>query len=225
MKTNILLVEDTINIAKILTYDLNSAGFQTTTCFTGKQALEQIALKNYPIYLLDWMLPDISGIELCAKIRKTQPHAHIIILTAKAEQKDKILALNTGADDYLTKPFFTDELIARINAYLRKMPQKAQQIIHFSNLTIDTNKIEITCNKTLIALSKKEYELLLYFVTHPNKLITRDTLLEQIWGYNYDGQNRTVDVHVFKLRNKIETEANIQIETIRGLGYLFSQKK
>lgn len=226
MKNDVLLIEDTINIAKILKYDLEQSGFSTTVFYDGSSAMETINTIEYSVYILDWMLPDVTGIDLCKLIRKNFPGAHIIMLTARSEELDKIEAFNEGADDYITKPFSSRELIARIKAYLRKKqlsPAKEEVTkIQYEDLTVFTDKIEIWCNSLQLTLTKKEYELLLYFINHPQKVITRDKLLDRIWGYDYDGENRTVDVHVFKVRNKLEKHSTLRIETIRGMGYILT---
>ena len=226
MKNDVLLIEDTVNIAKILKYDLEQSGFSTTVFYDGNSAMQAINTIEYSVYILDWMLPDVTGIELCKLIRKNFPAVHIIMLTARSEELDKIEAFNEGADDYITKPFSSRELIARIKAYLRKkqLSLSKEEItkIQYEDLTVFTDKIEIWCNSQQLTLTKKEYELLLYFINHPQKVITRDKLLDRIWGYDYDGENRTVDVHVFKVRNKLEKHSALRIETIRGMGYILT---
>ncbi|GBU10873.1 two-component regulatory system response regulator PhoB [Erysipelotrichaceae bacterium] len=225
MNQKILLVEDNQNIAKILIYDLEQAGFTITHCLDGETALEKMATENFIIYLLDWMLPGISGLHLCAKIRKTSPEVHIIMLTARGEEFDKIEAFSHGADDYLTKPFSTRELIARIKAYLRKNPVEraiSPLKISYEDLVIDMETRVVLIHMTPLKLTKKEYDLLSYFVQNPLKVFTREHLLSTIWGYHYDGGNRTVDVHIFKLRSKLELHSKLTLRTIRGVGYALS---
>lgn len=229
MTESVLIIEDNENIARILQYDLKQAGFSVEIVADGLTAKKRINQKEDQIYIVDWMLPKILGIELCETIRTLYPHTHIIMLSAKSDEFDKIEALQKGADDYLTKPFSSRELIARIKAYLRKKnnaaPSSTIDQLQFADIKILPDQAEVWCHDSLITLTKKEYSVLLYFLQHPNTVITRDKLLEIIWGYDYDGENRTVDVHIFKIRNKIEHLSTVHIKTVRGMGYILSEKK
>lgn len=224
----ILLVEDQPKLARILQYDLEQANFFVTTVHTAQAAKSLLSEQQiFDIYLLDWMLPDESGIKLASHLRKINNQAHIIMLTAKAEELDKIEAFQAGVDDYLTKPFSTRELIARIKAYETKEKNRQKQtnnpspIIHYKELTIFPEQMLIKINDTQKILTLKEYELLRFFLEHKGKVISRNQLLERIWGYDYDGQTRTIDVFVHKLRTKIENQSTIKLKTIRGIGYMF----
>lgn len=227
----ILIVEDQPKLARILQYDLEQAHFFVTMVHTAQAAKVLLSQHHtFDIYLLDWMLPDESGIKLANHIRKIDSHAHIVMLTAKSEELDKITAFQSGVDDYLTKPFSTRELIARIKAYEAKEKNRQKQTnpanissaqLQYKELIIFPEQMLLKINGQQQRLTLKEYELLCFFLNHRGKVISRNQLLEHIWGYDYDGQTRTIDVFVHKLRAKIENHSTIKLKTIRGIGYMF----
>lgn len=224
---SIFVVEDEVNLQKILNYDLSHEGYSVTLSGDGLEAAEILRNKSFDIYLLDWMLPELSGLELCKIIRQHDHSGHIIMLTARSDEFDKVEALNAGADDYITKPFSNRELIARIQARLRKQRDLSQDKqpdkIILNDITIIPEKYEAYLHDEKVELTLREYELLLYLIKHANKVVSRDQLLESLWGYSYDGDTRTIDVHMFKIRSKFENDT-IKFKTIRGIGYMLETK-
>ncbi len=220
----IYCVEDEKNIAELLKYALESSNFEVKifdTISSFKQSLNELP----KLILLDVMLPDGNGIELLKELKNNEQYKDIpiIMLTAKGSEFDKILGLDTGADDYVTKPFSVIELISRIKAVLRRFnnvrPVKAMDsILSISGLNLNPEKHEVSFNNNKIKLTSKEFELLKKLMSNPNIVLTRDTLLEDIWGYDYYGETRTVDVHIRSLRSKLPSEFN-NIKTIHGVGY------
>lgn len=228
----ILVIEDEMNIQELLKYNLEKNGYSVVVADNGTDGIEQ-ARNNVPdLILLDIMLPGIDGLEVCKILRmdKTTKKVPIFMLTAKGEELDKILGLELGADDYITKPFSIKELIARIRAAMRRKNEdssekgeegKGSSVLRIGNIEINSEKYEVRKNGEKLVLTLKEYELLKMLAENSNKVMTRDFLLDKIWGYDYAGETRTVDVHIRHLRRKIEDEEGGRqlIETIRGVGY------
>ncbi len=227
LKEKILVVDDEINIQELIKFNLMSQGYDVLACGDGKEALEIINEFNPELILLDVMLPGMDGYKVCKEIRNdnsitTLP---IIMITAKGEEGDKIHGLEIGADDYITKPFSVKELIARVKAVLRRTKiQHFDDIYSFGEITIDFQKHEVKKNNEKIELTFKEFELLSEFIKNKGRVLTREFLLEKIWGYEYIGETRTIDVHIRHLRKKIEIDDKKPkfIETIRGIGYRFN---
>ncbi|WP_279380156.1 response regulator transcription factor [Sporosalibacterium faouarense] len=229
MDTKILIVDDEALLVKGLKYSLEQDGYDIDTAFDGNEALEKAQNTKYELIILDLMLPGIDGLEVCQKIRENS-QVPIIMLTAKGEDINKILGLEYGADDYLTKPFNILELKARIKAILRRANTKStklgEQIIQVDNFTINTLGRKVTIDGRDVNLTAKEFDLLLLLASNPGKVFTREELLEIIWGYEYFGDLRTVDVHIRRLREKIEKDSG-QAEYILtkwGVGYYFRKK-
>ncbi|ADL51596.1 response regulator transcription factor [Clostridium cellulovorans] len=226
-KEKILIVDDEEHIVELIKYNLEAEEYKVLTAHDGIEA-GKIAKKEKPsLILLDLMLPGISGMEVCKKIRRDDEISEIpiIMLTAKSDELDKILGLELGADDYITKPFSIRELLARVKAVLRRTNTVAVSTnSRFGELTIDFSKYEVRKNDIKVDLTLKEFELLNILVKNRGKVLTRDVLLDKIWGYEYIGETRTVDVHIRHLRKKIEDDDSSPkyIETIRGIGYRFS---
>lgn len=226
----ILIVEDESDIRELISYNLAKHGFQTGDAGSGSEALEKIRLERYDLILLDLMLPGLDGIELC-KILKADPKFSdipVIMLTARSEEIDKVLGFELGADDYVTKPFSPRELLARIKAVLRRYLAKTgrqieEKLIRTGPLAIDTEKYLVTKAGIPIELSAMEFKLLAYLAKRPGKVINRDFLLDAIWGNESYVEPRTVDVHIRRLREKIEDNPSAPkfICTKRGLGYYF----
>lgn len=221
----ILIVEDDPNIRELLQYNLEKEGFLVKTAEDGEQGLDTIETKWPDLVILDLMIPYRDGLEICRIMRSNKDLAHIpvIILTAKGEEIDRVLGLEMGADDYVTKPFSTREIIARVKALLRRTqanPNSESEILIRGNLTINKDNYEVTLGEKKIELTPKEFQLIYLLASRPGKVFTRDYLLEQIWDYEYMGDSRTVDVHIRHLRQKLEEDL---IETIRGVGYKFIQ--
>lgn len=219
----VLIVDDDKNICQLIKLYIEKEGFETALAYDGKSALE-IFKENPPqIVILDIMLPAISGIEVLKEIRKTST-IPVIMLTAKGETFDKVLALELGADDYIVKPFEPKELIARVKAVLRRFESKgaSQNEVSYPNLNINLNTYELKLGGKVVLLPPKEMELLYFLASNPNKVFTRDQLLDKIWGYDFFGDSRTVDVHIKRLREKLEGyESFWQIKTVWGVGYKF----
>lgn len=229
MDTKILIVDDEALLVKGLKYSLEQDGYDIDTAYDGNEALEKAQNAKYELIILDLMLPGIDGLEVCQKIRENS-QVPIIMLTAKGEDINKILGLEYGADDYLTKPFNILELKARIKAILRRANNKGsklgEQIIQIDNFTINTLGRKVTVDGRDVNLTAKEFDLLLLLASNPGKVFTREELLEIIWGYEYFGDLRTVDVHIRRLREKIEKDSS-QAEYILtkwGVGYYFRKK-
>lgn len=221
----ILIIEDEVSIQKLLTYDLEQAGFEVDSATDGLKGLQKAKKNNYDLIILDLMLPKLDGIEVCRRIREEDEDVYIIILTARDDEYDKIIGLDTGADDYMTKPFSPREVIARIKAGLRrKMKEsKTANIIELSNLRLDLNRHELYIDDKLISLTNKEFDLLLFLIKNKGVVLSRDVLLETLWGFEYDGDTRIVDVHIFKLREKL-VNSKVNIVTKRGLGYMLEEE-
>lgn len=223
----ILVVDDEEHIIELLKFNLENSGYKVLTANNGIDALKLTKAEIPKLILLDLMLPGMDGYDICKEIRKDSSMAHIpiIMITAKGEELDKILGLELGADDYITKPFSMRELLARVKAVLRRTgTQYVDKIYKFGDITIDFQRHEITKNNNKVDLTLKEFELLEMLIKNKGKVMTRDFLLDKIWGYEYIGETRTVDVHIRHLRQKIEQDDKNPkyIETIRGIGYRFN---
>lgn len=224
MPAKILIVDDEKNIVDILKYNLIKEGFETIEAYDGKEAIEKALRLNPDIILLDVMLPVYDGFAVCRKLRE-KIQTPIIMLTAKEEEVDKVLGLEMGADDYVTKPFSPRELIARIKSNLRRSAltntMGSTDVISIFDLEIDLARYEVKKNDTLIDLTAREFELIKYLVQNAGKVFSRETLMEKIWDYEYFGDMRTVDVTVSRLREKLSNNINEYILTKRGVGYYF----
>ena len=218
----ILIVDDDININELIDMYLKSVGYCTKKCFNGNDACNIIATHEIDLVILDVMLPGKDGIEVLKYIRKNSD-IPVIMLTAKGEVFDKVLALELGADDYMVKPFDPKELLARVKAVTRRysIDCKSRDIIKYADLTIDIGSYEVTYNGSLVKLSPKELELLHFMASNPNKVFTREQLMYEVWGYDYPGDSRTVDVHIKRLREKVKSGENWDLQTVWGVGYKF----
>ena len=239
----ILLVEDDSSLRETLEYNLRKQEYNVIAAADGQTGLEQARLlgKDLDLMLLDLMLPKMDGFEVCRTLRQEQMNMPILMLTARADEIDRVVGLEIGADDYITKPFSMREVLARVKAALRREQHHREDLKHvpaseadsaddtsaklltFGNLTIDPNRREMSLDGKTVALKPKEYELLLYLAQHRGHALTRERLLEQVWGWDYVGGTRTVDVHISWLREKIEGTPGIptRIVTVRGAGYRF----
>jgi two-component system alkaline phosphatase synthesis response regulator PhoP len=222
----VLIVDDELHIVELLKYNLETNGYKVIYALNGKDGLDMVFDKKPDLVLLDIMLPEIDGFDVCKKMKKDKDTENIpvIMLTAKGEEFDKILGLELGADDYITKPFSVRELLARIKAVLRrKNKSEAENIITIGNLVINMDKHEVTKSGVKVDLTLKEFELLSLLAVNRGKVLTRDFLLDKVWGYEYYGETRTVDVHIRHLRQKVEEDDTnpVYIETVRGIGYKF----
>ncbi len=227
MKKKILLVEDEKTLAKALTFNLEKEGFHVTVAYDGAEALRAFSQDKPDLIILDLMLPVIDGYEVCRRVRRLS-EVPIIMLTARDEDIDKILGLELGADDYLTKPFNTRELLARIRAILRRTKQQAargKKILTRGELRIDMIRHKVTIKGRAVALTSREYALLCLLAANPGQVYSREQLLDELWGRAYEGDTRTVDVHIRHLREKIEERPAepALILTVWGAGYKFKE--
>jgi two-component system alkaline phosphatase synthesis response regulator PhoP len=227
-KPLVLCIDDEQNILELLSFNLGASGYDTVTATSGAAGLEQAVSKSPALILLDLMLPDMDGTEVCRQLKAgpTTASIPIIMLTAKDSEVDKILGLELGADDYITKPFSVRELIARVKALLRRATPagSGSGLIKIGSLTIDPENYEAFRNGEKLQLTLKEFELLKQLASTPGKVLTRDFLLDHIWGYEFYGETRTVDVHIRHIRQKLGDDAHY-IETIRGVGYKFNDRQ
>ncbi|WAA11659.1 response regulator transcription factor [Fervidibacillus halotolerans] len=236
MAKTILVVDDEESIVTLLEYNLKQSGFDVLKAYDGQEALNVAERENPDLIILDLMLPKLDGIEVCKEIRKQQIQTPILMLTAKDDEFDKVLGLELGADDYMTKPFSPREVVARVKAILRRTQnfqdssipnQRDDEKIQLGELTILPEQYEVYLNEQPIEFTPKEFELLVYLVKNKGRVLTRDQLLNAVWNYDFVGDTRIVDVHISHLREKIEedTRKPKYIKTIRGLGYKFEEPK
>lgn len=219
---NILIIEDEENIRKIIAYDLSKAGFDIDEAEDGKEGLAKGLSNAYDLILIDWMLPKYSGIELIKKFREENVDSILFMLTAKDSEEDIVEAFEAGADDYMSKPFSPKELLARINAHLKRMKKESSNK-EYLDIVMDEKRRIVSIANNKIDLTKKEYDLLEYFILNNNIVLSRDKILNDLWGFDYDGDTRIVDVHTFKLRNKIKASKAV-INSSRGVGYIMEMK-
>lgn len=219
-RLNILVVEDEKKLARVLQLELVYEGYQVTTVYDGREALKLINQEDFDLILLDVMLPGLSGMEILRRMRKDQQVTPVILLTARDATYDKVSGLDLGANDYMTKPFEIEELLARIRAQLRnnqnQIRQQNQQI-KLKELVIDEGQHQTTWQGQLVELTKREFDLLVYLAKNANQVLSRDQLLSEVWGFDYAGETNVVDVYVRYLRQKIDYQL---IETVRGIGYI-----
>lgn len=220
----ILIVDDDANITELIRLYFDKEGFLTSCASNGKEALEKFRSEDISLIILDIMMPEMDGWQVCREIRRTS-NVPIIMLTAKGETFDKVLGLELGADDYMVKPFETKELVARVKAVLRRFDAKAEEDtkeISYTNLSVNLSNYELKLNGEIMEIPPKELELLYFLASNPNRVFTREQLLEEVWGFDYFGDSRTVDVHIKRLREKLENvQSNWQLKTVWGVGYKF----
>ena len=221
----VLVVDDEPSIVTLLKFNLEQAGYNVLTAEDGRKGLDT-ALKEKPdLIVLDLMLPGMDGMDVCKTLRQEKVNTPILMLTAKDDEFDKILGLELGADDYLTKPFSPREVVARVKAILRRSQfedvEQSEQVIKIGDLEIQLERYDVYFKGEQLVLTPKEFELLLYLANHRGKVLSRDQLLNGVWDFQYDGDTRIVDVHISHLREKIESDTKkpIYIRTIRGFGY------
>lgn len=228
MTKNILIADDNIEIIKILRPYMRKEGFTVISALNGKEALDKFEQYNPQIILLDIMMPIFDGMEVCKLIR-LKSNTPIIMITARSEDSDKIWGLNSGADDYIVKPFSPGEVVARIKAVFRRITahkNNEPSIIKYQHLELDIDNYSVKLDGVSVNLTKKEIEVLWVLSTYPNKIVSRDTLLDEIWGIDYFGDPRTVDTHIKRIRAKLQLgeQYNWDIKTIWGMGYKFEVK-
>ena len=226
----VLIVDDEEHIRELIKFNLKKEGYDTEVAVNGTEALKIIREIKFDLILLDLMLPEIDGLEVCKEIRRNEETSDIpvMMITAKGEEFDKVLGLELGADDYMVKPFDPKELIARVKAVLRRNIQppeeeKVKNRIVLDNLIIDKDNYSVTYEGNLVELPPKELEVLYFLASHPKQVFTREQLLDKIWGYDFVGDTRTVDVHIKRLRDKFEGDHAWSIKTVWGVGYKFER--
>jgi DNA-binding response OmpR family regulator len=227
VKTNILVIEDETKIARVLQMELEYEGYQVTVEHNGKAGLDTALQTEMDLILLDVMLPGLSGIEVLRRLRKENKSTPVILLTARNTTWDKVSGLDHGANDYVTKPFEIEELLARIRACLRTYPisKEKQPFLKVEDLIIDKDAREVKRSGKTISLTPKEYDFLVYLVVNKNKVVTRDNILQNVWGFDYEGETNIIDVTVTHLRKKIdEGFSSPLITTVRGVGYTIKEK-
>lgn len=229
MRRRILVVEDDRTLRQALAYNLTREGYEVTSAADGEQALETARGRTADLILLDLMLPGLSGIEVLRVLRREGIATPVIILSAKGEEIDRVVGLKVGADDYVAKPFSRPELLARIEAVLRRGRREASvedeqhEVVDSGPIHIDVARREVTLDGEPLRLTNKEFELLAHMAANPGRIFTRDQLLARVWGYDYDGDGRTVDVHVSWLRGKLRgSGGHNYFRTVRGVGYAFA---
>lgn len=227
MSHKVLVIEDEPTLSRLLSYNLSQEGYDVTVCDHGGEGLQAAIQRSYDLIMLDIMLPGINGFEVLGKLRQNGVKTPVIILTARTAEEEVVQGLKHGADDYITKPFGVAELLARVSAVLRRsghtIPAQAEsqdKVITAGDLSIYPERYEVILAGEQVPLRPKEFEVLLYLIQRPGMVITRDDLMNVVWGFDYIGGQRTVDVHVSSLRKKLELGANsVCIESIRGVGY------
>jgi len=230
----VLLLEDDANIVELLSIHLHDLGCEVVAVANGQEGLTAALEQSFDLVILDLMLPGMNGMDVCRRIRQTDRHTPILILSAKSEEIDKVLGLETGADDYLTKPFSVREFIARVKVIFRRKEDygsaqevlPASSIIRFSGLVIDTDKRKVILNETRVDLSPKEFDLITLLASNPGKSYSRKRLLNLVWGYDFEGYEHTVNSHINRLRGKIEEDISNPrfILTTWGVGYRFNEE-
>ena len=224
MKPHILVVEDEAKLAQFVKMELEFEDYEVTVAVDGFSGLSTAREVKPDLILLDWMLPGISGPEICRRLRQTGDKVPIILLTAKDEVSDRVTGLDAGADDYVIKPFSIEELLARVRASLRRDSEEDVDMLQFSDLTLNRSTREVFRGKRLIELTAKEFDLLEYLISHPRQVLTRDQILERVWGYDFMGDSNIIEVYVRYLRIKLEEQKETRlIQTVRGVGYVLKE--
>jgi DNA-binding response OmpR family regulator len=221
MLAHILLVEDEVKLARFIELELTSEGYRISIAHDGMTGLT-LARESAPeLVILDWMLPGMTGVEICRRLRATGIKVPVILLTAKDEVGDRVAGLDAGADDYVVKPFSIEELLARVRAHLRRTQEVDQDVLQFDDLSLNRLTREVFRGQRAIDLTAKEFDLLEYLLSHPRQVYTRDQILENVWGYDFIGDSNIIEVYVRYLRLKLEEKGEKRlIQTIRGVGYV-----
>ncbi|MEG4446657.1 response regulator transcription factor [Microcoleus sp. AT9_B5] len=226
MSDRILLVEDDPKLAKFIESELSLEGYHVTVAPNGLDGLTIARDAQPDLLILDWMLPGISGLDICLRLRSTGVQVPIIILTAKDEVPDRVTGLNAGADDYVTKPFSMEELLARVKARLRRTQPNDPDNLQFEDLILNGLTREVYRGSQLIELTAKEFDLLEFMLRNPRQVITRDRILEKVWGYDFMGESNIIEVYIRALRIKLEASNSKRLlHTVRGVGYVLREQK
>lgn len=219
----ILVIDDNEDIRMIIGYSLMKAGYQVDDAEDGQAGLQKINEHNYDLMIIDWMMPNMNGIELVRKLRREHVNSIIFMLTAKDGVDDLVEAFDAGVDDYMRKPFSPRELSVRVNLHLEQTQKKEQTVLRYGDIELNEQNRKVFLHQQPLSLTRKEFDLLAYFMNHPDTVVSRDQILNDIWGYHYDGDTRVVDVHTFKLRSKLK-DSCIKITSSRGIGYILEKK-
>lgn len=224
MAAKILMVEDEANLAQFVQLELTYEGYEVSVAHDGLAGLMAAREQAPDLIILDWMMPGLSGVEVCRRLRQTGSKIPIILLTAKDDISDRVEGLDAGANDYVIKPFSIEELMARVRAHLRSLqPQEAEQLV-YADLTLDRKSRQVIRNGRSIELTAKEFDLLDYLLTYPRQVLTRDRILEEVWGYDFMGDSNIIEVYIRYLRLKLEAEGEPRlIQTVRGVGYVLRE--
>lgn len=221
MTAHILLVEDEVKLAKFIQLELGYEGYQISVAHDGLAGLTAAREGEPDLVILDWMLPGLSGVEICRRLRTTGDQVPIILLTAKDEVSDRVAGLDAGADDYVVKPFSIEELLARVRAHLRRTQEADPDILQFADLSLNRRTREVYRGQRIIELTAKEFDLLAYLLAHPRQVIARDRILEQVWGYDFLGDSNIIEVYIRYLRLKLEANNEKRLlQTVRSVGYV-----
>jgi DNA-binding response OmpR family regulator len=221
MSAKILLIEDDVRLAQFIEMELTCEGYQVSMAHNGLDGLTQARQDQSDLIILDWMMPELSGLEICRRLRATGIKVPIILVTAKDEISDRVAGLDAGADDYVIKPFSIEELLARIRSNLRRTKDEEKDILQFKDLSLNRRTREILRSGTAIELTVREFELLEYLMIHPQQVMTRNQILENVWGYDFGGDSNVIEVYVRTLRQKLEVDHTSRlIQTVRGVGYV-----
>ena len=220
----ILVVEDDSKIARLLELELRHAGYAVTVATDGRTGLERALADDIDLVLLDVMLPQMSGLEVVRRLKEERPLLPVLMVTARGDRYDKVSGLDLGADDYITKPFEIEEVLARIRAFLRMRQlvrqDYSEQVLTYETLTVDVNRHEVYCDGKKVELTRREFDLLVFFLENPERVLTRDQLVEHVWGFDYYGDTNVVDVYVRYVRKKL---TGSWIQTVRGVGYILKR--
>ena len=222
-----LVVEDEISIQRILQYDLMQSGFSVDLASDGEEGLQKALADEYDVMLLDVMLPKRDGFSVCKELRNRGNSIYIVILSARDDELDRVLGLDVGADDYMTKPFSSREVVSKVKAIIRRREVlsagKGKSYLSYQRIRLDSSRFEVLIDDQVVDFTLKEYELLEFLIQHKGQALSRDVLLDRLWGFEYDGDTRIVDVHIFKIRDKLKPYG-IKIKTIRGVGYMLEDE-
>lgn len=221
MSAHILVVEDEAKLAQFIELELKYEGYQVTVANDGFAGMTMAREMKPDLIILDWMLPGLSGLELCRRLRTTGDKVPVILLTAKDDVSDRVAGLDAGADDYVLKPFSVEELLARVRAHLRRSQEPNPDLLMFDDLSLNKSTREVFRGNRSIELTAKEFDLLEYLMVHPRQVLTRDRILEVVWGYDFMGDSNIIEVYIRYLRLKLEANSEKRlIQTVRGVGYV-----
>ena len=222
--SHILLVEDEVKLARFVELELTSEGYRVSVAHDGLSGLTLAREETPDLLILDWLLPGMTGVEICRRLRQTGNKAPVIFLTAKDEVSDRIEGLDAGADDYMVKPFSIEELLARVRAHLRRTQEPNIDLLQFDDLALNRKTREVFRGQRSIELTAKEFDLLEYMITYPRQVLTRDQILEKVWGYDFMGDSNIIEVYIRYLRLKLEEKGEKRlIHTVRSVGYVLRE--